>query len=46
VGSVWFGWATAAGVKTQLRRLDGDRQQVRQATVQHALQGLNDLLTA
>jgi nicotinamide mononucleotide (NMN) deamidase PncC len=33
-------------VKTQLRRLDGDRQQVRQATVQHALQGLNDLLTA
>ena len=46
VGSVWFGWATAAGVKTQLRRLDGDRQQVRQATVQHALQGLNDLLLA
>ena len=46
VGSVWFGWATAAGVKTQLRHLAGDRQQVRQATVQHALQGLNDLLTA
>ena len=46
VGSVWFGWATAAGVKTQLRHFDGDRQQVRQATVQHALQGLNDMLTA
>jgi nicotinamide-nucleotide amidase len=44
VGSVWFGWATAAGVKTQLRHFDGDRQQVRQATVRHALQGLNNLL--
>lgn len=46
VGSVWFGWATAAGVKTQLRHFDGDRQQVRQATVRHALQGLNDLLVS
>ena len=46
VGNVWFGWATAAGVKTQLRQFHGDRQQVRQATVQHALQGLNDMLTA
>ena len=44
VGSVWFGWATAAGVKTQLRHFDGGRQQVRQATVQHALQGLKNLL--
>ena len=46
VGSVWFGWATAAGVVTQLCHFEGDRQQVRQATVQHALQGLNDLLLA
>ena len=46
VGSIWFGWATAAGVKTQLCQFDGDRQQVRQATVRHALQGLNNLLTA
>ena len=46
VGSVWFGWATAAGVKTQLCHFAGDRQQVRQATVRHALQGLNNLLTA
>ena len=46
VGSVWLGWATAAGVKTQLRHFDGDRQQVRQATVQRALQGLNDLLVS
>ena len=46
VGSVWFGWATATGVKTQLCHFDGDRQQVRQATVRHALQGLNDLLVS
>ena len=46
VGSVWLGWATAAGVVTQLRHFEGDRQQVRQATVQHALQGLNELLLA
>ena len=46
VGSIWFGWATAAGVKTQLCHFAGDRQQVRQATVRHALQGLNNLLTA
>jgi nicotinamide-nucleotide amidase len=46
VGSVWLGWATPAGVVTQLCHFDGDRQQVRQATVQHALQGLNDLLLA
>ena len=46
VGSVWFGWATATGVKTQLRHFEGDRQQVRQATVQHALQGLKNVLLA
>ena len=46
VGSVWLGWATAAGVVTQLCHFDGDRQQVRKATVQRALQGLNDMLTA
>ena len=46
VGSVWLGWATATGVVTQMRHFEGDRQQVRQATLQHALQGLIDLLTA
>ena len=46
VGSVWLGWATAAGVVTQLRHFEGDRQQVRQATVLRALQGLNDLLNS
>jgi len=44
VGSVWFGWATPAGVVTQLCHFEGDRHQVRQASVQHALQRLVDLL--
>lgn len=44
VGSVWFGWATPAGVVTQLCRFEGDRQRVRLASVQHALQRLADLL--
>jgi nicotinamide-nucleotide amidase len=44
VGSVWFGWATPAGVVTQLCRFEGDRQSVRLASVQHALQRLADLL--
>ena len=44
VGSVWFGWATPAGVVTQLCHFEGDRHQVRLASVQHALQRLADLL--
>lgn len=40
VGTVWFGWATPAGVFTEHRRFDGDRSAVRQATVRHALAGL------
>ncbi len=40
VGTVWFGWATPAGVFSEHRRFDGDRSAVRQATVQHALAGL------
>ena len=44
VGSVWFGWATPAGVVTQLCHFEGDRHQVRQASVKHALQRLADLL--
>jgi nicotinamide-nucleotide amidase len=40
VGTVWFGWATPAGVFTEHRRFDGDRAAVRQATVAHALTGL------
>ncbi|MGH8604249.1 MAG: CinA family protein, partial [Gammaproteobacteria bacterium] len=44
VGTVWFGWATPAGVVSEVRRFDGDRRQVREATVQHALQRLVTLL--
>ena len=44
VGTVWFGWATPAGVVSEMRRFDGDRRQVREATVRHALQRLVVLL--
>lgn len=45
VGTVWLGWATPQGVFTEHHRFDGDRDAVRQATVQRALQGLLDRLT-
>lgn len=44
VGTVWFGWATPAGVVTEMRRFDGDRAAVRQTTVRHALGRLLELL--
>ena len=40
VGTVWFAWASAQGVRSEVRRFDGDRAAVRQATALHALQGL------
>lgn len=40
VGTVWFGWATPSGVSTERCHFDGDRAQVRLATVRHALAGL------
>ena len=40
VGTVWFGWATPAGVISERRRFDGDRAAIRLATVQYALQRL------
>ena len=40
VGTVWFGWATPAGVSAERQRFAGDRAAVRQATVAHALAGL------
>ncbi len=40
VGTVWFAWATPAGTASEMRRFDGDRAAVRQATVDHALRGL------
>ena len=44
VGTVWFAWATPAGLASEMRRFDGDRAAVRQATVRHALQRLLALL--
>ncbi|MFO1264020.1 MAG: CinA family protein [Rhodoferax sp.] len=46
VGTVWLGWATAAGVTTTLRHFAGDRAAVREATARHALQQLVHLLQA
>ncbi len=43
VGTVWFGWATPAGVVSEMRHFDGDRAAVRLATVRHALLRLADL---
>ncbi len=45
VGTVWFGFALRRSEGTvqadsEHRRFDGDRAQVRQATVEHALRGL------
>jgi len=40
VGTVWFGWATPAGVFAERQCFTGDRAAVRQATVRHALAGL------
>ena len=37
VGTVWFGWATPAGVTSEVMQFAGDRGAVRQATVSHAL---------
>lgn len=44
VGTVWFGFATPAGVVSEMHHFDGDRGAVRAATVQYALQRLTDLL--
>ena len=44
VGTVWFGWATPAGVVKEMRPFDGDRRQVREATGRHALEKLVTLL--
>jgi nicotinamide-nucleotide amidase len=40
VGLVWFAWASADGVRAESRRFEGDREAVRRASVEHALQGL------
>ncbi|WP_255987284.1 CinA family protein [Chitinolyticbacter albus] len=44
VGTVWFAWATPAGIVTERRVFAGDRASVRAATVRHALARLNHLI--
>lgn len=44
VGTVWFGWCIEGKVSTERCVFAGDRAAVRDATVQHALQGLLRLL--
>ena len=46
VGTVWFAWATPQGVRSEMQRFDGDRAQVRSATVQHSLAVLLSLVQA
>ena len=40
VGTVWFAWAGPSGTETLHQRLDGDRTEVRAASVRIALEGL------
>ena len=44
VGTVWFGFAVPGQVMTEKRHFEGDRAQVRTATVHHALKRLLELL--
>jgi len=45
VGTVWFGWAGPAGFQRAERVVfSGDRQQVREQAVKHAIKGLLDSL--
>ena len=46
VGTVWFAWATPSGVRSEMQRFDGDRTQVRSATVKHSLAVLLSLVQA
>ena len=44
VGTVWLGWSVGGQIRSERRQFDGDRAEVRAATVQHALQTLVLLL--
>jgi nicotinamide-nucleotide amidase len=46
VGTVWFGFALGHSVSTEVKHFAGDRAAVRQATVQHALARVAQLLSA
>ena len=43
VGTVWFGFSIDGKLTSEVRRFDGDRAAVRQATLRHALQRLAQL---
>lgn len=45
VGTVWLGWHVNGHTVTECRHFAGDRAAVRQATVQHALARLEEMLT-
>jgi nicotinamide-nucleotide amidase len=40
VGTVWFGWCINGAVSTAIKHFEGNRYQIRQSTVAHALEGL------
>ena len=44
VGTVCFGWATPTQTRTETQHFSGDRQQIREQSVVHALAGLIALL--
>jgi nicotinamide-nucleotide amidase len=44
VGTVWLAWAFDGRVEAERQHFSGDRQAVRQATVDHALRGLIERL--
>ena len=46
VGTVWFGFMVDGRLASETRRFEGDRAQVRAATVTHALHRLIDLIEA
>ena len=43
VGTVWFGFSIDGKLTSEMRRFDGDRQAVRQASLRHALARLLQL---
>jgi nicotinamide-nucleotide amidase len=46
VGTVWFGFSIHGNLHSETRKFDGDRTEVREATVLHALQRVLALLEA
>ena len=40
VGTVWLAWCIGGLVTAEVKHFEGDRNQIRQATTTHALQGL------